>query len=151
MGVRGKEEHAKDRIGSKPYPCSKADMDQIVRHVLACVEAGLIEEYKEGDYPKHCSPCFLVANPGSTAKRPVVDYQKLSCKIKQHSGSLPLMENTVESSADCKFKTKMDKRSDFRQVNNSPSREGFIVISTLCVCCVPPAACCWCRVPAACF
>ena len=24
--------------------------------------------------------------------------------------------------------------------------EGFIVISTLCVCCASPAACCWCRV-----
>ena len=23
--------------------------------------------------------------------------------------------------------------------------EGFILISTLCVCCAPPAACCWCR------
>ena len=30
-------------------------------------------------------------------------------------------------------------------------RESFIVISTLCVCCASPAACCWCRVPAACF
>ena len=29
--------------------------------------------------------------------------------------------------------------------------ESFIVISTLCVCCASPAACCWCRVPAACF
>ena len=31
------------------------------------------------------------------------------------------------------------------------ARESFIVISTLCVCCASPAACCWCRVPAACF
>ena len=29
--------------------------------------------------------------------------------------------------------------------------EHFIVISTLCVCCASPAACCWCKVPAACF
>ena len=29
--------------------------------------------------------------------------------------------------------------------------ESFIVISTLCVCCASPAACCWCRVPAACL
>ena len=29
--------------------------------------------------------------------------------------------------------------------------ESFIVISTLCFCCASPAACCWCRVPAACF
>ena len=32
---------------------------------------------------------------------------------------------------------------------NVPQR--FIVISTLCVCCASPAACCWCKVPAACF
>ena len=30
-------------------------------------------------------------------------------------------------------------------------QERFIVISTLCVCCASPAACCWCMVPAACF
>ena len=108
-----KEEHAKDPIRSKPYPCSKADMDEIMRQVLDCVAAGLIEEYKEGDYPKHCSCCFLVVKPRSTAKRLVVDYQKLNRKIKQHSGSLPFMENTVENAADCKFKTKMDKRSGF--------------------------------------
>ena len=29
---------------------------------------------------------------------------------------------------------------------STPPREGFIVISTLCVCCASPAACCWCRV-----
>ena len=88
-----------------------------MRQDLECVEARLIEEYKEGDYPKQCSPCFLVAKPGSTAKRLVVDYQKLHRKIKQHSGSLPFMENTVENAADCKFKTKMHKRSGFWQVD----------------------------------
>ena len=30
-------------------------------------------------------------------------------------------------------------------------QEHFKVISTLCVCCASPAACCWCMVPAACF
>ena len=29
--------------------------------------------------------------------------------------------------------------------------EGFIVFSALCFCCASPSACCWCRVPAACF
>ena len=33
----------------------------------------------------------------------------------------------------------------------APFLERFLVISTLCVCCASPAACCWCRVPAACF
>ena len=86
-----KEERAKNGIRSKPYPRSKADMNEIMRQVSECVEAGLIDEYKEGDYPKHCFPCFLVAKPGSTAKRVVVDYQKLNRKIKQHSEALPFM------------------------------------------------------------
>ena len=42
-----KEEHAKGRTRSKPYLCSKADMEEIMRHFLECMEAGLIEEYKE--------------------------------------------------------------------------------------------------------
>ena len=33
-----------------------------------------------------------------------------------------------------------------RQPSLSPFAECFIVISTLCVCCASPAACCWCRV-----
>ena len=31
-------------------------------------------------------------------------------------------------------------------LGSPPHTEGFTVISTLCVCCASPAACCWCRV-----
>ena len=51
------------------------------------------------DHPNHYSPCFLVAKPGGTAKRSVVDYKKVNQKRKLHGGLLPLMENTVETSA----------------------------------------------------
>ena len=112
-----KEEHTKDRIRSKPYPRSKADMAEIMRPVFDCVETGLIQEYKGGYYHKHCSPCFLVAKPGSTAKGLVVDSQNLNRKIKQHGGSLPFMENTVENAADCKFNTKIYKLAGLWQVD----------------------------------
>ena len=125
-----KDEYAKDMIRSKLYPCSKGNMDEIMRQVPECVEAGLMEECKEGDYPKHCWPCFLVAKPGSTAKRLVVDYQKLNKKMKQHSGSLPFIENTVANAADRKFKRKMDKRSGFWQVDLTERAKEMIVFIT---------------------
>ena len=92
-------------------------MAQVTRQIKECVEAGLVYEYKKTDHPKHCSPCFLVAKPGSTAKRLVVDYKKVNQKIKLHSGSLPLMENSVETAAGCRYKTKMDMRSGFPQID----------------------------------
>ena len=68
-------------------------------------------------YPHHCSPCFLVAKPGSTALRLVVDYGEVNKKAQNHSGSIPNMENTLERIAKCRYKTKMDKRSGFWQVD----------------------------------
>ena len=75
-----------------------------------------MEEYKKGDYPHHCSPCFLVAKRGSTALRLVVDYGEVNKKTQNHSGSIPNKENTLKRIAKCRYKTKMDKRSGFWQV-----------------------------------
>ena len=44
----------------------------------------------------HCSPCFLVAKPGSTALRLVVDYGEVNKKTQNHSGSIPNIENSLE-------------------------------------------------------
>ena len=60
-------------IRRRPYPAPKEQADEIERQIQECIDAGLVLEYKDGDYPQHCSPCFLVAKPGSTAKRLVVD------------------------------------------------------------------------------
>ena len=106
MDLELREEFLKDRVRCRPYPASKDDMAEITRQIKECVEVAF-----------HCSPCFLVAKPGSTAKRLVVDYKKVNQKIKLHSGSLPLMENTVETAAGCRYKTKMDKRSSFWQID----------------------------------
>ena len=71
------------------------------------------------DYPKHWSPCFLLAKPGSSAKILEVDYKKVNCKIKLHSRSLPLMANTVKNAAGCTYKSEMDKRFGFWQIDRT--------------------------------
>ena len=117
MNLELKPEYQDQRITSRGYPCSKEDQDEIMRQVLELVEAGMREAYKDTEIPEHCLLCFLVAKPGSTAKRLVVDYRKLNKMIKLHAGSLPVMENTIKNAASYKFKSKMDKRSGFWQVD----------------------------------
>ena len=99
-------------------------------HQKECIDAGLVLEYRYGDYPQHCSPCFLVAKPGSTAKRLVVDYGELNKKKLNHSGSIPNMESTLEKIAFCRYKTKMDKRSGFWQVDLTPNAQGLLAFIT---------------------
>ena len=101
------------RIRRRPYLAPKEQADEIERQIQECIVAGLVLEYKDGDYPQHCSLCFLVAKSGSTAKRLVVDYRELKKKALNHSGSIPNMESTLEEIASCRYKTKMDKRSVF--------------------------------------
>ena len=82
MDLEPREEFLKDRVRCRPQPASKDDMAEITRQIEECTEAGLVYEYKKKtDYSKHCSPCFLVAKPGSTAKRLVVNYKKVHQQI----------------------------------------------------------------------
>ena len=81
--------------------------------------------------PKHCSPCFLVAKPGSAAKRLVVDYRELNKKTLNHLGSIPNMESTLEKIASCRYNTKMDKRSGFWQVDLTPNAQELLAFITL--------------------
>ena len=80
MDLKLREEFLKDRVRCRPYPAPTDDMAGLTRQIKECVEAGSVYEYKRTDYPKHCSPCFLVAKPGGTAKRLVVDYKKVNKK-----------------------------------------------------------------------
>ena len=90
------------------------------------MDAGLVVEYKDGNYPQCCSFCFLVAKPGSTAKRLVVDYAELNKKTLNHSVSIPNMESTLERIASCRYKSKMDKRSGFWQVDMTPNAQELL-------------------------
>ena len=104
-------------VRRRPYPAPQDQIDEIQRQIQECIDAGLVEEYKHEDYPRHCSPCFLVAKLGSIAMRLVVDYGEDNKKTTNHLGSIPNMENTLERISKCRFKTKMDKRSGFWQVD----------------------------------
>ena len=117
MDLKLKPEFEKTRVRRRPYPASQEQVKEIEREIRECFDAGLVEEYKKGDYPHHCSPCFLVAQPGSTVLRLVVDYGEVNKKTQNHSGGIPNMENTLERIAKCRYKTKMDKRSGFWQVD----------------------------------
>ena len=114
----------------RSYPAPQDQINEIERHIQDRIDAGLVEEYKHGDYPRHCSPCFLVAKPGSTAMRLVVDYGEVNKKTENHSGSICNMENTLERIAKCRFKTKMDKRSGFWQVDLTRAAQELLAFVT---------------------
>ena len=114
----------------RPYPAPQDQVEEIERQIQECIDAGLVEEYKQGDYPHQCSPCFLVAKPGSTALRLVVDYGEVNKKTQNHSGSIPNMENTLERIAKCRYKTKMDKRSGFWQVDLTAAAQELLAFIT---------------------
>ena len=80
MDLKLKPEFEKTRVRRRPYPAPQEQVEEIERQIQECIDAGLDEEYKHGDYPHHCSPCFLVAKPGSTALRLVVDYGEVNKK-----------------------------------------------------------------------
>ena len=83
-----------------------------------------------GSNPQHRSPCFLVAKPGSTAKRLVVDYGEPNKKTLNHSGSIPNMESTLGKLASCRYNTKMDKQSGFWQVDLTPNLQKLLAFIT---------------------
>ena len=123
MDLRLEPEFEKARVRRRPYPAPQEQVEEIERQIQECIDAGLVEVYKKGDYLHHCSPCFLVAKSGSIALRLVVDYGEVNKKAKNHSGSVPNMENTLERIAKCRYKTRMDKRSGFWQVDLSAAAQ----------------------------
>ena len=130
MDLKLKPELVGHKIRRRPYLVPKMQAEEIEQQIQDCIDAGLVLEYKDGDYPQHCSPCFLVAKPGSTAKRLVVDYGELNKKTLNHSGSIPNMESTLKKIASCRYKTKMDKRSGFWQVDLTPNAQELLAFIT---------------------
>ena len=130
MDLKLKPEFVGGKIRRRPYPGPKEQADEIERQIQEWIDAGLVLEYRDGDYPQHCSPCFLVAKPGSTAKRLVVDYGELNKKTLIHSGSIPNMGSTLEKMASCRYQTKMDKRSGFWQVDLTPNAQELLAFIT---------------------
>ena len=73
MDLKVKLEFEKTRVRRHPYPAPQEQVEEIERQIREFSDAGLVEEYKKGDYPHHCSPCFLVAKSRATALQLVVD------------------------------------------------------------------------------
>ena len=88
-----------------------------MRQIYKCCDDKLMSRYEGKEFRKHCSPCFLVAKPGSSAKRLVVHYAKLNERLKRHSARIPNLERAIEGAAQTKYKTKLDKRSGFWQID----------------------------------
>ena len=130
MDLKLKPEFVGHKICRRRYRALKEHADEIERQIQECIDAGLVLEYKDGDYPQHCSPSFLVAKPWSTAKRLVVDSGELTKKTLNHPGSIPNMESTLEKIVFCCLKTKMDKRSGFWQVDLTPNAQGVLAFIT---------------------
>ena len=130
MDLKLKPEFEKTRVRRRPYPAPQEQVEGIERQIQECIDAGLVEEYKKGYYPHHSSPCFLVAKLGSTALRLVVDYGEVNKKTQNHSGSIPNMKSTLERIAKCRYKTKMDKRSGFWQVDLTAAAQELLAFIT---------------------
>ena len=96
MDLKLKPEFEGSVVRWRPYPAPQDKMDEIELQIQECIDAGLGKEYKHGDYPRHCSPCFLVAKPSSTAMRFVVYYGEVNKETQSHSGSIPNTEKTLE-------------------------------------------------------
>ena len=116
MDLELMDEHKNTTVRSKPFPASKAGSEEIMRQIDECIAADLAEKYQQAEFPKRCSPCFLVDKAGSNTKRLVVHYGKLKKLTKKQSGSLPSLEQALKRAALCRFKSKLDKRSVFWQV-----------------------------------
>ena len=130
MDLKLKPELEKTRVTRRPYSAPQEQVEEIERQIQECIDAGLVEEYKKGDYPHQCSPCLLVAKPRSTALRLLVDYGEVNKKIQNHSGRILNMENTLQRIAKCRYKTKIDKRSGFWQVELTAAAQELLVFKT---------------------
>ena len=131
MDLKLKPEFEKMRVRCRPHPAPQEQVEEIERQIKECIDSGLVEEYKKGDYPHHCSPFLLVAKPGWTALRLVVDYGEVNNKTQNHSWSILNLENTLERIAKCRYKTKMDKRSCFWQVDLTAAPQELLAFITL--------------------
>ena len=105
-------------------------MKEIQKQVEECVRRNVVEELQHAETPTHCSPCFLVPKPASTALRLVVEYGRLNKLTYLHAGSLPNMERTLECMARSRFKSKIDMRSGFWQVELTPEAQRLTAFIT---------------------
>ena len=90
MDLKLKPEFVGHKIRRRPYPALKEQADEIERQIQESIDAGLVLEYKHGDYPQPLQPLF----PGGQ--------NWVYKKTLNHSGSIPNMESTLQKIASCR-------------------------------------------------
>ena len=130
MVLKLKPEFEKTLVRRRPYPAPQEQVEEIERQIQEGMDAGLVEEYKKGGYPHHCSPCFLVAKHGQTAVGLVDELGEVNEKIQKHLGSIPNMKNSLERTAKCSYKTQMDKCSGFWRVHLAAAAQELLAFIT---------------------
>ncbi len=130
MDIQLKEEFENTPLRGKCWPMPEEDVLEIEKQVEELIAAKLVEPYPPGNYPKYCTPTFLVAKKDTTTKRMVGNYVKLNKRTKPHAGFLPSMETMVEQLTRKRFKSKMDLRSGFWQVALTPRAQELTSFTT---------------------
>ena len=75
MDLKLKPDFVGHKIHLSPHLAPKEQADRVGQQIQECIDLCLVLQYKDEDYCQHCSPCFLVAKPGSSAGRLVVDLE----------------------------------------------------------------------------
>ena len=58
MDLKLKPEFVGHKIRRGPYSAPKEQADEIERQIQECIDAGLVLEYKDEDYPQTLQPLF---------------------------------------------------------------------------------------------
>ena len=130
MDLKLKPEFGKTRVRRRPYPAPGEHVEEIERHIQECIDAGLVEEYKKGDYPRHCSPCLLVAKPGGTALQLVVDYGEVNMKSEKPPREYSQHGKHPGAYCQMPIQNQMDKRSRFWQVDLTAAAQELLPFIT---------------------
>ena len=64
MDLKLKPEFKTTRVRRRPYPAPQEQVEEIERQIQECIDAGLVEEYKKGDYPYTAVPVSWLLNQG---------------------------------------------------------------------------------------
>ena len=64
MDLKLKPEFVGHKIRRRPYPAPKEQADEIERQIQEYIEAGLVLEHKDGDYPNTAAPVSWWLNLG---------------------------------------------------------------------------------------
>ena len=69
MDLKFKPEVGQLVMRCRAYPAAQNRIDEMERQIRNCMDASLGKEYNLGDYPRHCSLCFLSAKARFAAMR----------------------------------------------------------------------------------